>query len=304
MAPTILLLGKNGQVGFELVRSLSLLGNVVALGRVDCDLSDEAQIRSTVARTSPAVIVNAAAYTLVDQAEENVSVAESINATAVGVLAELAHTSGAMLVHYSSDYVFAGDKTEPYVESDLPDPSSVYGRTKLAGECSIRERCARHLIFRTSWVFGVHGNNFLKRMLALMQTRRSLRVVADQYGAPTSAILIAEVTAHAIAGYFSQRENDDFPYGTYHLTAAGCTTWHGYAQRIARVAQGMGMPLNLSPDAIEAISTDEYPLPATRPANSQLDTSKLRHAFNLSLPPWERNVDFVLKQLLMGDCED
>lgn len=300
VTPPILLLGRNGQVGFELVRSLSRFGRVCAVGRADCDLSDTLQIRDLVARVRPAVIVNAAGYTSVDLAEENEAVAQALNEVAVGVLAQLAHASDALLVHYSSDYVYAGDKARPYVETDAARPASVYGRTKLAGDLLIQKRCARHLIFRTSWVFGVHGNNFLKKMLVILPGQKALRVVADQRGAPTSAALIAEVTASAIERYFSFDKAADFPYGIYHLAAAGCTTWHGYAQRIARVASESDDALEWSSDAIEAISTADYASRTPRPLNSRLDSSKLESAFGLTLPPWERDVDNVLRELLSG----
>ena len=298
MTPTILLFGKDGQVGSALVQHLLQLGNVVAVGRAECDLGSEAQIRTLVNRCQPTVIVNAAAYTAVDRAESDAARAESINAAAVGVLAQLAHASGALLVHYSTDYVYAGDKAEPYVETDVAEPCSVYGRTKLAGDRLVEAYCPRHLIFRTSWVFGVQGQSFLTKILHLLCSRAALRVVCDQHGAPTSAALIGEVTARAIAHYFSRESDAAFPWGTYHLTAAGSTTWHAYAQRIARVAHALGESDALNPDAISAIRTADYPLPAKRPANSRLDTSKLERAFGVELPPWQRDVDAVIRQIL------
>lgn len=297
MTKTILVVGKDGQVGFELTRSLSVLGDVVAVGRSECDMSNVAQVREVVQRVKPDVIVNASAYTAVDKAEQETDLAMAINATAVGVLAELAKASGALLVHYSTDYVYAGNKEGAYVESDATGPRSAYGRTKLAGEDLIRAHGDQHFIFRTSWVFGAYGANFLKTMLRLMQERDALRVVADQHGAPTSAALIADVTAHVVSAYL-KGQVDAGTFGTYHLAAGGSTTWHGYAQWVGQTAQALGASLKVQPDAIAAIGTEDYPLPAPRPANSRMDTSKLKQAFGLELPAWEDDVRRVVRQLI------
>lgn len=297
MTKTILVVGKDGQVGFELTRSLSVLGKLVAVGRQECDMSNLDQVRKLLQDVKPHVIVNASAYTAVDKAEQETELAMAVNATAVGVLAELAKTSGALLAHYSTDYVYAGDKNTAYVESDSTGPLSAYGRTKLAGEELIRKHCGQHFIFRTSWVFGAYGANFLKTMLRVMQERDALRVVADQHGAPTSAALIADVTAQVVAAYLKGQVSPA-QFGTYHLASSGSTTWHGYAQLVGQTASALGVTLKVQPDAIAAIATEDYPLPAPRPANSRMDTSKLRQAFGLVLPDWEDDVRRVLRQLI------
>ena len=298
MSKTILVLGKDGQVGFELTRSLAVLGKVVAVGRRECDMSDEAQVRKAMQDAEPDVIVNAMAYTAVDKAEQETDLATAINATSVGILAHLAKSSDALLVHYSTDYVYAGDKDHAYVESDVTGPRSAYGRTKLAGEDLVRAHCDTHFIFRTSWVFGAYGGNFLKTMLRVMQERDALRVVADQHGAPTSAALIADVTAHAVSAYLNEKNFDASKFGTYHLAASGSTTWHGYAQVIAHTAKEFGATLEVAPDAIAAIGTQDYPLAAPRPSNSCMDTRKLKQSFGLELPAWEDGVRHVLRQLI------
>lgn len=293
----ILLTGKNGQVGFELQRALAPLGEIIAPERSDCDLADANGLRSLVADISPDVIVNAAAYTAVDRAESEPEEADAVNAVAPGVLACEARKIGALMVHYSTDYIFDGTKTGAYVESDVPNPQSVYGKSKWAGENAIRQSDCDHLIFRTSWVFGAHGGNFVKTILRLAKERASLNVVADQYGAPTSAALIADITAQ-ILGRRRQRETADLPLGTYHLTADGVTNWHEYATAIVSAAKIAGAPLALDVDKIKAIPASSYPLPACRPKNSRLDCSRLRDAFGLRLPPWQQSLDHVLQQIL------
>lgn len=293
----LLLTGKNGQVGFELQRALAPLGEVVAVNHAECDLSDQAAIRRLVQATQPDIIINPAAYTAVDKAESEPDLAYAVNATAPGVFGEAAQETGALVIHYSTDYVFDGTKQGAYSESDLPNPQSIYGKSKLAGEQALQTSGARHLILRTSWVFAAHGNNFAKTMLRLAAERDSLNVVADQFGAPTSAALLADVTAHMIGRY--QREGvADFPYGLYHLVAGGLTTWHAYAQTVITAALAAGKPLKLSPDNIKAITTADYPLPAPRPANSALDTGKLKQSFGLTLPDWQHGLDHVLQQIL------
>ena len=291
----LLLTGRNGQVGFELQRALAVLGDVVAIDAGDCDLADEAAIRRVMRDIRPDVIVNSAAYTAVDQAESEPALAQAINARAPGVLAEEAQVLGALLVHYSTDYVFDGSKNAAYLESDAPNPTSVYGATKLAGERAIAAVCSRHLILRTSWVVGAHGSNFAKTMLRLAYERDALSVVADQFGAPTSASLLADLTAHLVRQ--ARREPDAFPYGLYHAVAAGETNWHAYACHVIERARAAGKPIRVAPEAIKAITTSEYLTPAKRPANSRLDTSLLRDTFGLSLPDWKVGVDHILHQI-------
>ena len=297
--PRILLTGKDGQVGFELKRALAPLGEVVAIGRADCDLTNPRAIRAIVAAIRPDVIVNPAGYTAVDKAEREREAAFAVNAVCPGVLAEEAVKTGALLVHYSTDYVFDGRKQGAYSEQDLAAPLSVYGASKLAGEEAIRRCGGRHLILRTSWVFGSHGTNFLKKVLQLAGERDSLRIVADQVGAPTSSALVADVTAEMLAQYFRGQGEVEDParFGTFHLAAAGETSRYDYARSIVLASRQMGMPLRLSHDAISPIATDDYPLPASRPPNSRLDTEKLRSTFNIVLPHWIDGVTDVLRQL-------
>lgn len=293
----ILLLGKNGQVGFELQRALAPLGEVCAVDQPECDLTEVSAIRELVRSFKPDAIVNPAAYTAVDKAESEQELAHAINTVAPGVLGEEAAKQGAWVVHYSTDYVFDGSKPGAYCEDDLTNPQSVYGRTKRAGETALQQSGARHLIFRTSWVVGAHGGNFAKIILRLAGERESLNVVADQYGAPTSAALLADVTAQLVRQ--RQREGDkNFPFGLYHLVAGGETNWCDYARFVVSEAQAAGKPLKLSPDSIRAIPSSEYPSPAKRPANSRLDTSKLRGTFNLELPGWQSGVRHILQQIL------
>ncbi|MBS3935574.1 MAG: dTDP-4-dehydrorhamnose reductase [Sulfuritalea sp.] len=304
----ILLTGKNGQVGFELQRALAPLGAIVAVGRSDCDLADAAAIRRLVAETRPDIIVNPAAYTAVDRAEAEPQRAQAINGDAPGIFGEEAAKLGALVVQYSTDYVFDGRQAGGYAEDDAPNPQSVYGRTKLAGEQALAASGAQHLIFRTSWVFGAHGANFAKTMLRLAAERPGLKVVADQFGAPTSAALIADVTAQILGQYIRGRRPAGadfpapFPYGLYHLVAGGRTNWHEYAQTVVRAAQAAAhltdKPLRMGPADVQAITTAEYPLPAPRPANSCLDTTRLRDTFGLCLPDWRHGLQHVLTQLL------
>ncbi|KAB0616673.1 dTDP-4-dehydrorhamnose reductase [Castellaniella defragrans] len=288
----LLVTGRDGQLGFELRRALAPLGEVAAIDRADCDLSDAAAIRAAVRRHRPDVIVNAAAYTAVDRAEQDAALAQAINGAAPGVFGEEAARLGAQVVHFSTDYVFDGAGPDPYRETDRPAPQNVYGATKLAGEAALAASGARHLIFRTSWVVGAHGGNFAKTMLRLAAERDSLSIVADQIGAPTSAALLADVTAHAI------RAGRDLADGVYHLTAGGSTSWHAYARHVIERARAAGRPVRVAPDAILPIATADYPTPARRPANSRLDTQKIRAALGIHLPDWRDGVDYVLDQLL------
>lgn len=293
----ILLTGKNGQVGFELQRALAPLGEVVAVGTADCDLSDAAAVRALVQRVQPQLIVNPAAYTAVDKAESDADRARAVNAIAPGVLGEEATRLGAAIIHYSTDYVYDGDKDSTYVETDTPAPQSVYGQTKLDGERALQAATPQHVILRTSWVVGAHGGNFAKTMLRLAGDRDELKVVADQHGAPTSAALIADVTAH-IARQLLNSGADGFPFGVYHLAAAGETSWHAYAQFVIGEALRMGNTLKATPERVLPIPASAYPTPAKRPQNSRLDTHKLRQTFGVNLPHWQDGVKHILQQIL------
>jgi dTDP-4-dehydrorhamnose reductase len=295
----ILLTGCNGQLGFELQRSLAVLGEVVAMDRSRCDLAAPESIRAAMHAERPDIVVNAAAYTAVDKAEQEPELALRVNCQGPGVLAAEAQALGALLVHYSTDYVFDGKQETPYREGDATEPAGVYGHSKLVGEQAVGTACERHLILRTSWVYGVHGGNFLKTMLRVMRERDALRVVGDQTGAPTGAALIADATAQVLGRYISDaRHGEPFPYGTYHLAAQGEATWYDYAVLIGRLAREAGVTLKVQPEQIQRITTDEYPLPARRPASSRLDTDKLRSTFDLTLPPWEDGVRQVVRVLL------
>jgi len=289
----ILLIGKNGQVGHELQRTLLPLGELVALGRDSLDLNDPSALKQVLASEAADVIVNASAYTAVDRAEADEAGALAVNGAAVAAMAAHARIHGALLVHYSTDYVFDGDQAAPYVEDDATAPQSAYGRSKRAGEEAILASACKALVFRTSWVFSAHGGNFIKTMLRLAGERESLNVVADQFGAPTSAELIADVTALAIAAYRRGALAD----GIYHLTAAGATSWHGLASYAIERAQARGAALKVDPAQIKPIPTEAYPLPAKRPKNSRLDTSKLSDALDLRLPDWKIHVDRLIEQL-------
>lgn len=294
----IVLFGKNGQVGWELQRSLAPLGQVIALDRHSTehggDLSNLAGIAATLKTLSPDVIVNAAAYTAVDKAESEPELAHRINAEAPETLAKAADACGACLIHYSTDYVFDGSGSRPWREDDDVNPLSVYGQSKLAGERAIQATSAQHLIFRTSWVYAARGNNFAKTMLRLAKERDQLAVIDDQIGAPTGAELIADVTAHAIK---TMQRNPKLS-GIYHLAAGGETSWYHYVLEILAFAHRAGIALNVPPAAIKAIQTCDYPTAATRPLNSRLNTDKLRHAFALNLPPWQDGVERMLSELL------
>jgi len=289
----ILLIGKNGQVGQELQRTLLPLGEVAALGRESLELGDLAALKQVLAAQAPAVIVNASAYTAVDRAESDEAGATAVNAGAVAAMAAYAREHGALLVHYSTDYVFDGTKEAPYREDDATAPQSAYGRSKRAGEEAILASGCQALVFRTSWVFSSHGGNFIKTMLRLAGERDSLNVVADQFGAPTSAELIADVTALAIAAY----RRGALAGGIYHLTASGATSWHGLASYAIERAIARGASLKVDPAQIKPIPTEAYPLPARRPRNSRLDTSKLCGALDLQMPDWKVHVDRLIDQL-------
>jgi len=296
----ILLFGRGGQVGWELQRSLSVLGEVVAL---DFDaaqnpqglcgsFSDLAGLAATVQAVKPDVIVNAAAHTAVDKAESEPEFARSLNALAPGVLAAEALKLNAWLIHYSTDYVFNGSGSAAWQESDATGPLSVYGQTKLEGEQAVATN-PKHITLRTSWVYAARGGNFAKTMLRLASERESLTVIDDQFGAPTSAELLADVTAHVIRAAMQKPELA----GLYHCVAAGETNWHGYAKFVLQTAQALGQTLKAGPDQVAATSTASYPTPAQRPLNSRLNTSKLQQAFGLTLPHWQTGVARMLTEI-------
>jgi dTDP-4-dehydrorhamnose reductase len=295
----ILLLGKNGQVGWELQRSLAPLGEVIALDHdgapgLSGDFAHPESLAATVRDVAPDLIVNAAAHTAVDKAESEPELARAINALAPGVLAREAAALGALLVHYSTDYVFDGSGDAPWTEDAPTGPLSVYGATKLEGEQLIRDSGCRHLIFRTSWVYAARGGNFAKTMLKLAADRDALTIIDDQYGAPTGAELLADVTAQAARMTLANPELA----GTYHLAAGGETTWHGYARHVIEFARAKGQPIKVGPDAIRPVPTSAFPTPAKRPANSRLDTRKLQTAFGLVLPAWQSGVERMLTEIL------
>ncbi len=293
----ILLTGCNGQVGFELQRALAPLCKVIAFDRSRCDLADPESLRAAIRAARPDIIVNPAAYTAVDKAESDEATAHAVNAIAPGIIGEEAAKLGALVIHYSTDYVFDGAKDDPYVEFNPTNPLSVYGRTKLEGEQALAASGARHLIFRTSWVFGAHGANFLKTILRLAREREELRIVADQFGAPTGAALIADVTAQVLGQYVGSERKENFPSGVFHLAAAGRTSWHGYATHVVETALRLGIALKTCPEAIQPIPASAYPVPAARPANSSLCTKKLETDFGLVLPDWRDGVERVIELL-------
>ncbi len=296
----ILLFGKNGQVGWELQRALAPLGEVIALERDSADFAadfaDPESLGATVRAVAPHWIVNAAAYTAVDRAESEPDRAHAINALAPGVLAREAAAIGARLVHYSTDYVFDGSGSTPWVEDAATCPLGVYGSTKLEGEAAIRRSGCPHLILRTSWVYAARGSNFAKTMLKLARERDALRVIDDQIGAPTGADLLADVTAHALRQAMHQPD----ACGTYHVAASGQTSWHAYAVHVIEQARAQGHPIRVARKAIAAVPSSAFPTPARRPGNSRLDTRKLQNTFDLSLPTWQAGVDRMLAEVL--DC--
>lgn len=291
----ILLFGRQGQVGHELQRALRPLGDIIALDRngqdsLCGDLANTQGIASTIARVRPDVIVNAAAHTAVDRAESEADLAFAINASAPGIMAQEAAKLGSLLIHYSTDYVFDGSGTAPWRETDTPAPLNTYGHSKLAGEQAIAASGCQHLILRTSWVYGLLGNNFVKTVLRLAREQQTLAMVVDQIGAPTGARLIADVTAKALATAIHQRQS-----GIYHLAASGETSWHGYATFIVEQARASGV--QLTTERIEPVASSAFQAPAQRPANSRLDTGKLQRQFALHLPPWQEGVSQLIKEL-------
>jgi dTDP-4-dehydrorhamnose reductase len=291
----ILITGANGQVGWELARAAQPLGEVIALDRSGADLADSEGLRRLVRRLRPDVILNAAAYTAVDKAEDDQAAALLINGEAPGVLAQEAFALDALLVHYSTDYVFDGAAQQPYVESDPTGPVSVYGRSKLMGEQAIAAAGGRWLVFRTSWVYAPRGGNFPRTMLRLACERDALKVVADQFGAPTGARLIADITAQALARVSAESAQGRFESGIYHLTASGGTSWHGLACAVIEGARKRGWPIKAA--TIDGIPADQYPTRARRPFNSRMSTAALAARFGVTLPPWEQGIELLLDDL-------
>ena len=294
----ILLFGKDGQVGWELQRSLAPLGALVALNRddKDCcgDLTDPHGIARSVQTIAPDVIVNAAAYTAVDDAESEADLADNINVVAPEILAREAQKLGALLVHYSTDYVFNGGGSSPWRETNVPEPLNVYGASKLKGEQAIQQSDCRHMIFRTSWVYAARRPNFAKTILRLAAERDELSVINDQIGAPTGAELIADVTAHAVVTARQQPQ----VFGLYHLVAAGETSWYGYARYVVEIARHAGMDVKVAAEAIRPVRSDAFQQLARRPKNSRLDTSKFRATFSLHLPDWQSGVQRMINEIL------
>lgn len=295
----ILLFGKSGQLGWELQRSLAPLGELVVLGSAGegglaGDFRDPQAVSATVHAVRPDVVVNAAAYTAVDKAEADVDIARTVNAAAPGAIAAAAQACGALMVHYSTDYVFDGNGTRPWVETDTPAPLSVYGATKLEGERLVARNCARHLILRTSWAYGSRGGNFAKTMLRLAMERDSLSVVADQWGVPTGVDLLADLTAHMVPATLRDASRS----GVYHAASAGATTWYLYARFVLQEARAIGLSLKAGPDQVQPVATADYRTPARRPLNSRLDTGKLQRQFALHLPDWESGVLRMLHEII------
>jgi dTDP-4-dehydrorhamnose reductase len=290
MQPRILIIGKNGQVGYELCRTLAPVGQVTAIDFPEIDLTRPESIRDWIARTAPAVIVNAAAYTAVDKAETETERCRQINSVAPGLIAQAARETGALVVHYSTDYVYEGTKQSAYVEEDAPNPLSSYGRSKLDGDLAVISSGADHLIFRLCWVYGGRGQNFMLTMMRLAREREKLRVVSDQFGAPTWSRMIAETTALALCRVLASPDRARFN-GVYHLAASGHTSWQGFASAIIDLMPAAERKCSV----VEPIPTSEYPLPAKRPARSIMSCAKLARTFGLQLPDWHDSLKAVLE---------
>lgn len=296
----ILLLGCRGQVGWELSRSLVPLGEVVALDQPDVDLARPEGMREAVGSAAPDVVVNAAAFTAVDRAEEEEALAMRVNSESVAELARAAAARGALLVHYSTDYVFDGSGVRPWTEADRPAPLNAYGRSKLAGELAVAASGCRHLLLRTSWVYAARGHNFVRTVLRLAAEREGLRVIADQHGAPASAEFLADVTALMVARTAVASPGSDALLGTYHVAPRGETSWHGIAVHAVARAAALGAVLRATPGAITPIPAVDYPLPAPRPANSRLCVDKVERAFGIRCPDWRCHLDRAVAELVLG----
>lgn len=297
MIMKVLLFGRNGQLGWELNRSLQPLGEIVVFDIEECDFSEPESLRQIIQDETPDVICNAIAYTAVDKAEEDEALALKINGVAPGVLAEEAFKLGALLIHYSTDYVFDGTKTSPYVETDIPNPINAYGRTKLAGELVVQSSGCDYLILRTSWVYASRANNFMLTMLKLAQEREELSIVADQIGAPTTARLIADTTMLCVQQVMKERAAGVFSSDLYHLTASGHTSWHGFTKEIVNLANDI-LNLDLTVKEIKAIPTSDYQTPAPRPLSSQLSLRKLESIYMIHLPDWEDALQLCIEELI------
>ena len=291
----LLVTGANGQVGCELRQSLAPLGEVIALDRAACDLARPAEVARILRAATPDIIVNAAAYTAVDRAEQEEELATLINGTAVGEIAQAARQLGAMLIHYSTDYVFDGRKDAPYAEDDVPSPISAYGRSKLAGERAIAQCGGRYLIVRTSWIYAARGHNFLKTVLRLARERDELRIVDDQIGAPTWARDLAAATAAMTRQARQEIARDDFESGLFHVTGSGATSWFVFAKAVVKQAEQYGLLARKS--KIVPIASSEYPVAATRPKNSRLSGARARHRFQIALPEWEQSLAVCMREL-------
>lgn len=294
----ILLLGKNGQIGWELNRSLLPLGEVIALGRDEADLSRPESLRAVVQENEPDVIINTAAYTAVDKAEQDEELATTINGISVGVLAQEARKQKSLLIHYSTDYVFDGTKQEPYIEGDTPNPINAYGRSKHAGEIAVLQSGCDYLILRTTWVYASRGHNFLRTMLRLAQEHEELRIVADQYGAPTWARNIADVTAQMLTVAQRERQAGGFVSNIYHLSSGGKTTWHGFSMAIIEHARQLAPEGHIKTERMLPILTEDYPLPAPRPKNSILDSGSLKDCYGLTVPDWHETLKLCIYEAL------
>ncbi len=292
----ILLTGSTGQVGWELARTLLPIGEVVIVNRTQTDLADLNGLRVLIQQVKPDIIVNPAAYTAVDKAETEQNQAFLINAEAPGVLAEEAKKINALLIHYSTDYVFDGTQSEPYTEDNVTNPLNIYGQSKLAGEQAIQSVAGDYLILRTSWVYASRGSNFLKTILRLAAEREELKIVADQIGTPTWARLIAEVTAHIIRQSLSERRDSNFKSNIYHLTSSGETSWRGFAEKIVAIAREHNKATLIN-KTIHPIPATDYPMPAIRPANSRLSTHRLEQQFGLTMPSWDNALSLCMQEL-------
>jgi dTDP-4-dehydrorhamnose reductase len=293
----MVLLGSGGQVGHELRRSLALLGEVVALDYPTIDLGQPGALAGVVASSSPGVIVNAAAYTAVDRAEDEPELAHTVNADAVAALARTAAETGALLLHFSTDYVYPGTGERPWIESDQTGPRNAYGRSKLAGDEAIVRSGCRHVILRTSWVYASRGKNFVRTILRLAMTRDRLSVVDDQFGAPTAASFLADASARVVEVHLHEAHAAS---GVFHAAASGSTTWFGVAQAVVDRARSRGVTLTLPPDGLVPCTTAEYPLPAARPRNSRLNVDRLQQEFGIRCPDWREDLHRIVDELSEG----